>query len=135
MEFSTFYILFLLKHAGVNIFPFAPRYLGAEFYKINDLGQDFGGLNNKTLYTGFKATINRDIHLITFTKACNFVFNCCKIQEISMKIGLFTHYCTLPFFCWEEFWFFGIKFITLGAEIVIFWKIFTPDWTAQIQDG
>ena len=105
---------------GVNIFPFAPRYLGAEFYRINDLGQDFGGLNNKTFYKGFETTINRDIYLITFTKACNFVFNCCKIQEISMKIGLFTHYCTLPFLCWEESWFFGAKFISLGAEIVFY---------------
>ena len=87
---------------GVNIFPFTPRYLGAEFYRINDLGQDFGSLNNKTFYKGFETTINRDIYLITFKKACNSVFNCCKIQEISMKIGLFTHYCTLPFFCWEE---------------------------------
>ena len=102
---KLFVILILLKSSlpGVNIFPFAPRYLGAEFYKINDLGQDFGGLNNKTLYTGFETTINRDIHLITFTKACNFVFNCCKIQEISMKIGFFTHHCTLPFFDGKNF--------------------------------
>ena len=42
-----------MEDTGVNIFPFAPRYLGAEFYKINDLGQDFGGLKNKTLYIGF----------------------------------------------------------------------------------
>ena len=31
---------------GVNIFPFAPRYLGAEIRKIKDLGQNFSCLNN-----------------------------------------------------------------------------------------
>ena len=44
------------------IFPFASRHLEAEFYNINDLGQEFGGLKNKALYTGFESIINRDIY-------------------------------------------------------------------------
>ena len=36
-----------VQMTGVNIFPFAPRYLGAEFWNIIYLGQDFGSLNDK----------------------------------------------------------------------------------------
>ena len=36
------------QNPGVNIFPFAPRYLGAEIRKIKDLAQNFSCLNNVT---------------------------------------------------------------------------------------
>ena len=71
-------------------------------------------------------TIDKDIHLITITKDCNFVFNCCKIQEISMKIGFLPIMAHCHFLMGRILILWG-KSYKSGAENVIFWKIFTPD--------
>jgi len=39
-----------------------PNIWGQNFEKINDLGQDFGNLNNKIFYKGLETPLNRGIY-------------------------------------------------------------------------